>query len=91
MLVCVGGPGVSSLLSLPTPLPASGLSGAIACCCPNADAGNPQDVESFATQPSVASGLKASLLGTTKRKDGKLQVTYAGHPLYFFAEDKKAA
>src|SRR4029077_12899546 len=44
----------------------------------------------IATQPSVASGLKASLLGTTKRKDGKLQVTYAGHPLYFFAEDKKA-
>ena len=34
-----------------------------------------------------AHGVKTKLLGTTKRKDGKLQVTYAGHPLYFFAED----
>ena len=44
----------------------------------------------FAAKPSVGAGLKAPLLGTTKRKDGKLQVTYAGHPLYFFAQDKKA-
>jgi predicted lipoprotein with Yx(FWY)xxD motif len=44
----------------------------------------------FATKPTVGAGLKAPLVGTTKRKDGKLQVTYAGHPLYFFAQDKKA-
>jgi predicted lipoprotein with Yx(FWY)xxD motif len=34
-------------------------------------------------------GAKASLLGTTKRKDGSLQVTYNGHPLYTFVGDKK--
>src|SRR5882672_8635741 len=44
----------------------------------------------IAGKPSVGAGLDASMLGTTKRKDGKLQVTYNGHPLYFFAVDKKA-
>jgi len=38
-------------------------------------------------KPVAAHGVKPKLLGTTKRKDGKLQVTYAGHPLYFFAQD----
>ena len=32
----------------------------------------------------------ASLLGVTKRKDGKRQVTYAGHPLYTYVGDTKA-
>jgi secreted repeat protein with Y-X4-D motif len=26
-------------------------------------------------------------LGTTKRKDGSIQVTYAGHPLYTYSGD----
>ena len=46
----------------------------------------------FLTSASPAAGIgaKAKLLGTTKRKDGKLQVTYAGHPLYFFSGDAKS-
>jgi predicted lipoprotein with Yx(FWY)xxD motif len=34
-------------------------------------------------------GVKASLLGTTKRGAGKLQVTYNRHPLYTFKLDTK--
>jgi predicted lipoprotein with Yx(FWY)xxD motif len=40
-------------------------------------------------KPVAAGKVITSLLGTIKRKDGKLQVTYKGHPLYTFVEDKK--
>jgi predicted lipoprotein with Yx(FWY)xxD motif len=45
----------------------------------------------FLTRGKVRAGhgVKASLLGTTKRGAGKLQVTYNRHPLYTFKLDTK--
>jgi predicted lipoprotein with Yx(FWY)xxD motif len=40
--------------------------------------------------PTGGPGVKRSLLGTTKRSTGSLQVTYNRHPLYTFALDKQA-
>jgi predicted lipoprotein with Yx(FWY)xxD motif len=37
--------------------------------------------------PKAAGQVKSSLLGTTTRSDGSREVTYAGHPLYYFAGD----
>jgi predicted lipoprotein with Yx(FWY)xxD motif len=42
-----------------------------------------------ADKPRVAGGAKASLVGTMKRADGRLQVTYNHQPLYTFAKDTK--
>jgi predicted lipoprotein with Yx(FWY)xxD motif len=41
-------------------------------------------------RPTALAGAKRALLGTSKRTDGSLQVTYAGHPLYHFVQDTKA-
>jgi predicted lipoprotein with Yx(FWY)xxD motif len=41
-------------------------------------------------KPRVGAGLRASLVGMTRRAGGALQVTYNGHPLYTFALDKRA-
>jgi predicted lipoprotein with Yx(FWY)xxD motif len=38
-------------------------------------------------KPRATAGAKASLLGTVKRGDGRLQVTYNHHPLYTFVKD----
>jgi predicted lipoprotein with Yx(FWY)xxD motif len=34
-------------------------------------------------------GLDRELLGRTERRDGRKQVTYAGHPLYYYAHDPR--
>jgi predicted lipoprotein with Yx(FWY)xxD motif len=40
--------------------------------------------------PKAGGQVKASLLGTIKRSDGSMQVTYNQHPLYYFARDTAA-
>jgi predicted lipoprotein with Yx(FWY)xxD motif len=40
--------------------------------------------------PTVAGGAVSGDLGTITREDGTKQVTYKGHPLYFFSKDGDA-
>ena len=40
-------------------------------------------------KPHPGHGVRPALLGTTKRHDGKLEVTYNHHPLYYYVADGK--
>jgi predicted lipoprotein with Yx(FWY)xxD motif len=41
-------------------------------------------------KPTAGAGVAAGDLGTTMRSDGSEEVTYKGHPLYYFVADKSA-
>jgi predicted lipoprotein with Yx(FWY)xxD motif len=41
-------------------------------------------------KPTAGPGVKSSLLATTRRSNGTLQVTYNKHPLYGYTLDKRA-
>lgn len=39
-------------------------------------------------RPRAGRGAKRRLLGVTRRRGGRLQVTYRGHPLYYYKDDE---
>ena len=38
-------------------------------------------------RPVAGKGIRKRLLGTTRRRNGKRQVTYDGRPLYYYVDD----
>jgi predicted lipoprotein with Yx(FWY)xxD motif len=40
--------------------------------------------------PSLGTGLNASDFGTITRADGTTQISFHGHPLYYFSGDQAA-
>jgi predicted lipoprotein with Yx(FWY)xxD motif len=40
-------------------------------------------------KPVAGPGVKAGKIGVTRRSDGRLQATYAGHPVYFYVGDNE--
>jgi predicted lipoprotein with Yx(FWY)xxD motif len=42
------------------------------------------------SKPVALHGVGAAKLGMAKRANGKFQVTFMGHPLYFYVGDRKA-
>jgi predicted lipoprotein with Yx(FWY)xxD motif len=40
-------------------------------------------------KPSAGPGTRAARIGVTRRGDGRMQATYAGHPVYFYEGDNE--
>jgi predicted lipoprotein with Yx(FWY)xxD motif len=40
-------------------------------------------------RPRAARGARSALIGTTRRRDGRLQATYRGRPLYYYVADRR--
>jgi predicted lipoprotein with Yx(FWY)xxD motif len=41
-------------------------------------------------KPLAMGGVNQALLSSSRRSDGRMQVTYAGHPLYYFIQDARS-
>ncbi len=65
----------------------NGKAGGSACFGDCAVAWPPYLVKS---KPRAGPGAKGGLIGTTPRSGGRRQVTYAGHPLYYYEGDRSA-
>jgi predicted lipoprotein with Yx(FWY)xxD motif len=44
-------------------------------------------LETSTATPQAGAGIQSGALGTIRRDDGDMQVTYHGHPLYYYAAD----
>jgi predicted lipoprotein with Yx(FWY)xxD motif len=66
-----------------TPCPFEADTSATSTCNGSCAAAAPP--RTTAGAPQAGQGVKASLLGTSKRADNTTRVTYYGHPLYYYA------
>lgn len=48
----------------------------------------PPLIDPVGTPRAGAEPVRPELIGTTRRRDGRIQVTYGGHPLYLYARDE---
>jgi predicted lipoprotein with Yx(FWY)xxD motif len=62
--------------------------GKIACAGACAKAWPPLTIKK-GSKPTAGTGIKQAKLGTIKRPDGTIQVTYSGYALYRYGDDKK--
>jgi predicted lipoprotein with Yx(FWY)xxD motif len=60
------------------------------CYGPCAQIWPPYTIGAEDNAQNVKLGISANKVGTITRADGSIQVTYNGHPLYFYAQDKSS-